>query len=124
FQTMRRVWLPGIPGKPRLTAMAQGQVDAYRTSIADVSGQPVYFSVLGTEMELLPTPNQEYDIGILYRANIPALSDANTANWLLTMAPDVYLYGALLEASPYLENDSRVALWGTAFRDSIDALNR
>ena len=29
---------------------------------------------------------------------IPALSDSNTTNWLLTLSPDVYLFGALAEA--------------------------
>jgi hypothetical protein len=32
---------------------------------------------------------------------------------MLTENPDIYLYGALLEAEPFLMNDARVQLWGT-----------
>ena len=32
---------------------------------------------------------------------------------MLTENPDIYLYGALLEAEPFFMNDARVQLWGT-----------
>lgn len=46
--------------------------------------------------------------------SVTSLSDSNTTNWLLTAHPDAYLYGALLEAAPYLLDDSRLAMWATA----------
>ena len=45
---------------------------------------------------------------------VTALSSINSTNWLLTAHPDAYLYGALLEAAPYLLDDSRLAMWATA----------
>ena len=53
---------------------------------------------------------------------IDALSDSNTTEQMLTDNPDVYLYGALLEAEPFLMNDQRVQLWATAFQESLRAL--
>ena len=41
---------------------------------------------------------------------------------MLTDNPDIYLYGALLEAEPFLMNDERVQLWATAFQESVRAL--
>jgi hypothetical protein len=41
---------------------------------------------------------------------------------MLTNNPDVYLYGALLEAEPFLMNDQRVGLWTTAFQEALRAL--
>ena len=41
---------------------------------------------------------------------------------MLTDNPDVYLYGALLEAEPFLMNDERVQLWATAFKQALDDL--
>jgi hypothetical protein len=122
FQTMRSARLSGVTGKPRLNFMTQTQMDDYRYSIDNVSDQPCYFSITGDEMELAPTPNENYTVQIVYRANIPALA-SNSTNWLLTLAPDLYLYGALLEASPYIQNDERLSVWGGALATVIDQLN-
>ena len=119
FQTMRRVRLSGVAGKPRLGFMTRTQIDDYRYGIDNVSGQPIYFTIVGDEMELAPTPNENFAVEIIYRANV-ALS---STNWLLTAAPDLYLYGTLLEAMPYMEHDERVSLWATAFGTVLDQLN-
>lgn len=123
FQTMRRVRLSSVTGKPRLSFMSQTQLDDYRYSIDNVTDQPVYFTVTGTEMELAPTPNEDYTIEMVYRANIPALTSSNTTNWLLTLAPDLYLYGVLLEAMPAIKDDGRVALWANGFSTVLNDLN-
>lgn len=122
FQTMRSVRLSGVVGKPRLGFFVQTQMDDYRYSIDNVAGQPVYFSIVGDEIELAPTPNEDYDVQIVYRRNIPALA-TNTTNWLMTLAPDLYLYGSLLEAAPYMQNDERIAVWGAALQAVVDQLN-
>jgi hypothetical protein len=123
FQTMRSARLSGVTGKPRLAFMSQTQLEDYRFSIDDVSDQPVYFSIVGDQMELAPTPNEDYDVEIVYRANIPALTSGNTTNWLLTLAPDLYLYGALLESAPYTKKDDRVPLWASAVQTVMEQLN-
>lgn len=122
FQTMRYVRLPDEVGKPRLQFMSQTQLDDYRYSRDNVSGSPVYFSIVGDQIELAPTPNEDMDVEVLYRANIPALA-SNSTNWLLTAAPDLYLYGTLLEAAPYIQNDERLSVWGSAVALVIDQLN-
>jgi hypothetical protein len=122
FQTMRMVRLPDETGKPRLQFLTQTQMDDYRYSTDNVTGTPVYFTIVGDELELAPTPNEDMDIEILYRGNIPALA-SNSTNWLLTLAPDLYLYGTLLEASPYIQNDERLSVWGSAVATVIDQLN-
>lgn len=122
FQTMRSVRLSGVTGKPRLQFMTQTQMDDYRFSTDNVTGQPVYFSIVGDQMELAPTPNEDFDVEIVYRGNIPAMA-SNSTNWLLTLAPDLYLYGALLESAPYIQNDERLSVWGTAVATVIDQLN-
>lgn len=122
FQTMRRVRLSGVTGKPRLSFMTQTQLDDYRYSIDNVTDQPVYFTIMGSEMELAPTPNEDYALEMVYRKNIPALA-SNSTNWLLTLAPDIYLYGTLLEAMPFIKDDARVSLWASAFSTVLDDLN-
>jgi hypothetical protein len=122
FQTIRMVRLPDETGKPRLQFLSQTQMDDYRYSADNVTGTPVYFTIVGDQIELAPTPNEDIDIEVLYRANIPPLAD-NATNWLLTLAPDLYLYGALLEAAPFNRNDARITLWASAVATVLDQLN-
>ena len=75
-----------------------------------------------TAFELAPTPNAVCTIEMVYRANLPPLATAGT-NWLLTAAPDLYLYGALVESAPYLKEDARLQTWGQLFANARDALN-
>ena len=123
FQTMRRLRLSGVTGKPALECVSQLQADDIRYCLRDVSGQPQYYTLFADEMELIPTPDDDYELEMVYRANIPALSDDDPTNWLLTMAPDVYLYGVLLEAAPYSRDDERVTLWAAGYMSAIEALN-
>lgn len=124
FQSMRRVRLPGVIGKPHLQFLSGTQMDELRTSRGDAAGWPVYFTIFGTEMEICPTPDSDFEIEMVYRANIPALTSTNTTNWLLTLAPDIYLYGALLESAPYIKEDGRLQVWGAGFSSVVDGLNR
>lgn len=122
FQTMRMVRLPDETGKPRLQFMSQTQIDDYRYSRDNVAGTPCYFTIVGDQIELAPTPNEDMDVEVLYRANIPPLA-SNTTNWLLTIAPDAYLYGMLLEASAYNPEDPRISVWATGLQTVMDQLN-
>lgn len=44
------------------------------------------------------------------------------ANFYITDAPEVLLYGALLEAVPLIKDDSRIPVWKEFFRDAIQTL--
>jgi hypothetical protein len=123
FQSMRRIRLSGVTGKPCLKFLTGTQMDEARFSCANTTGRPAYFTVFGDEIELLPTPDQDYEIEMVYRKNVPALA-SNSTNWLLTLAPDAYLYGALLESAPYIKEDQRIQTWGLGFSNAIDSLNR
>lgn len=123
FQTMRRVRLSSVTGKPRLDFKTGTQLDDYRYSIENITGQPVYFTVMGDEMELAPTPNEDYTLEMVYRANISALTSTNTTNWLLLLAPDLYLYGVLLEAAPATADDDRIPIWAAGFSTALEQLN-
>ena len=43
----------------------------------------------------------------------------NTTETMLTENPDIYLYGALLEAEPFIMNDERVPLWMQGFSQAV-----
>jgi hypothetical protein len=122
FQSMRRVRLSSVQGKPRLSFLSGTQADEFRYGVADGAGQPAYFTIIGSELELIPTPDDEYTVEMVYRKNIPALA-SNSTNWLLTLAPDAYLYGALMEAEAYIQNDPRIAVWLAGLSSAVNSLN-
>jgi hypothetical protein len=87
------------------------------------SGQPKYFCVIGGQIRVLPVPDTSYVSELIYYAKLSKLSASNTTNWLLTLSPDVYLYGSLLQAAPYLQDDARIQIWAGLYQSGIDALN-
>ncbi len=98
-------------------------MDEARSGNSNASQQPRFFNIVGNEMELWPTPDSNYTIEMIYRAYITALSNSNTSNWLLALAPDAYLYGTLLEAGPYMIDNDQTTLWAAAFKNTIDSIN-
>src|SRR5207245_438282 len=112
FQSMRRIRLSSVAGRPWLEFRSGVQMDEYRASAANVPARPRYFTIFSSEIELAPTPDAAYTIEMVYRQLIPPLA-SNGTNWLLAAAPDLYLYGALLEAAPYIKEDARIQTWGT-----------
>ena len=86
------------------------------------SGKPLYFTVVGNQFRLLPIPDGAYTAELVYYAKLTKLSSTVATNWLLTQAPDVYLYGALLQAAPYLQDDARIQVWSSLYQAGLDQL--
>jgi hypothetical protein len=124
FQTMRRIRLSSVTGKPRLEFLSGAQADEFRYGTSNTEGQPRYFTIFGDEIELLPTPDIAYTVEMTYRSYLTALSDVATTNWLLTLAPDAYLYGALMESAPYMKEDARINTWSAGLGFAMDGLNK
>lgn len=103
----------------KLEFVTEAQGDELKASRFPSPGQPMYYTITGSQIEFIPSPDTTYSAELTYYAKIPALSDANTSNWLLAYAPDLYLYGALLEASPYLKDDERLAVWSQLYTNSL-----
>lgn len=123
FQSMRRIRLSSVSGKPRLQYLSGAQADELRYGQGNSAAQPAYFTIMGSEIELIPTPDDDYTVEMVYRKNIPAIA-TNSTNWLLTLAPDVYLYGLLLESAPYIKEDERIQVWAAGFSNAVDSLNK
>ena len=122
FQSMRRVRLSSVTGKPCLQFKSGTQIDEYRFGISNVPARPRYFTVFGNELELAPSPDAAYAVEMVYRQSIPALAP-NSTNWLLALAPDLYLYGVLLETAPYIKEDARIQTWGLGLSSALSDLN-
>jgi hypothetical protein len=123
YQNMRRIRVTSIPGRPLITFMSTVQMQEFREKTGDVSDTPLYFTIFGNEIELAPTPDNVYTIEMIYRQSVPSLSDTNTSNWLLQEAPDLYLYGTLMETAPAIKEDNRITTWAQLMVNARDSLN-
>jgi len=64
-----------------------------------------------THWLVAPTPDDDYTFEVLYYERVQPLDSSNQTNWFTIYAPQALLYGALLQAMPFIKNDERVALW-------------
>lgn len=72
---------------------------------------------------IAPTPDAEYPFEILFY-ELPALLDEdNQTNWITEYAPQLLLYGTLLEATPFLKNDERIPVWEGMYDRAAAMLN-
>lgn len=88
---------------------------------AAITGTPRYYTIRDGAIGLWPA-SPSASVTLVYRQRIPALNPANQTNWLLTLAPDVYLYGALLQATAFDADDARVAGWKSMYDEAVAEL--
>jgi len=119
FLSCKSLVLTSTAPVQQLIFLTEDEVDAkkyvYRTT-----GKPQYFALIGNQIEVLPAPDTSYTAELTYVATLAKLSDANTSNWILDRHPDLYLYGSLLQAAPYLRDDERVGLWSSQYQAAIE----
>jgi len=84
------------------------------------ANQPMFYTTIGQQFEVLPQPDGSYEAELLYYAKIPSLSDAAPTNWLLTESPDIYLYATLIQSAPYLKEDERTAIWTSLYEKLVE----
>jgi hypothetical protein len=106
-------------GNPRMPVTYLSPSAFTRDARADESGLPVFYTVLASEFQFAPQPDTAYVLEILYYAQPPVLSGANSSNVFLANYPDALLYGSLIEAEPYLINDARSQTWATLYDRAI-----
>ena len=114
-----------ISGQRRaLQPMSLNEMQDERFASDDTAGEPAYYALTGGEFEVYPTPSDTLTLEMNYYEKIPDLSDGNTTNWLLDAAPDVYLYGSLMQSAPYLAHDERLAVWAGLYTQATTSLQR
>ena len=69
------------------------------------TGTPEFYTIIADELQLGPIPGSAQTIEMLFYKKFDALTSSAPTNWMITNAPDVYLYGCLLEAEPFIMND-------------------
>lgn len=86
------------------------------------SGAPTMYAIVGDYFHLYPTPEGVSSLEIIYFSRLTPLSDENPNNWLLIKYPDVYLYGALLEAAIFIQDDANTSKYNTMYANALEGL--
>jgi hypothetical protein len=89
-----------------------------------LTGVPINYTIVDGQFRFGPIPDTSYTIEIIYMQSLPALTDANTSNWLLADHPDVYLAGALTHAQAFLRDDSNAAQWKAVWEEGLDEIEQ
>ena len=98
------------------------------TTTSTVTGYPSAVSIEGASaLRLYPTPDAAYVIDVLYVPVIsPALAggepDDTATNWILQRHPGVYLYGACLHASAYIEDAAKLQAWQAGYDAALQRM--
>lgn len=86
---------------------------------SSLTGRPKQWALEpGDKFKLAPTPNAVFSAILSYFAGVTALSSSNTSNVILVKSPDLYLYGSLVEAAEFIDDEPRVVKY-TRKRDQI-----
>jgi len=88
------------------------------------TAEPIFYSDYDYSHWLLaPTPDAEYPFEILYYELPPLLDENVQTNWITEYAPQLLLYGTLVEATPFLKNDERIPVWQSMYDRAAAMLN-
>ena len=75
-----------------------------------------------THWLIAPTPDDDYAFEVLYYERVQPLDSSNQTNWFTQYAPQALLYGALLQAMPFLKNYDLVPSWQAQYKLIMDTL--
>lgn len=88
------------------------------------TGPPEFYCDYDYEHWLVvPTPDISYPWEIIYYGLPNLLDNSNQTNFWTNFAPETLLYRALLECTPFLKNDERIATWKEMYEEAVTGLN-
>ena len=117
FREIKRVYLNTSPST-QLEYIAPS--DYWKRYLSTDSGRPQAFTIEGSNMLFGPVPDSAYTAKVLHNKQLDALS--SSAHGTFTSNPDLYLYGALTSAEPFLKNDKRLPMWKSLFDEILNEL--
>ena len=82
---------------------------------------PTKYTYLNNQIQTAGTGAATYSLDY-YQAFASLSADADT-NWLLTTAPQVYLFAALMEAAPFIQDQTQITAWFGLYKSAISSLN-
>jgi hypothetical protein len=124
-----------IDGEYReLEPLSTREMASRRANVRDATGTPRFFRNSENGFEVFPTPSEPTVYILEYYQKIPALELTDVQipgqpapireNWLLTDHYDVYLYGTLMHAGVFLQDDTMIAKYAPLMSAAMQSLIR
>lgn len=121
FLSLRVAYLNGQTRQPLINSSLEQLYAKYPRGSS--SGIPAWIARDGANFVFGPLPNGTFTLNGNYYAKPVLLrnfaSDA-AAHFLIVNAPDLLLYGALLEAVPFIKDDNRIPIWQGFFDRALE----
>lgn len=128
FVALKSIRFNSDPPTAPLTRVSEDIMEQLRYEAGGVAGTPRYYALTGDGgMQILfERPLADgLRLELLHYRTLPSLDDAdNTTNSLLLSHPDVYLYGTLMEAEPYVKNRDELDLWSALYTAAVEKLRK
>ena len=96
----------------------------YRLSNSSANGVPVNYTLVSDNFVLAPRPTGSSTINMTYYKIPRVLSDTNPSNEYLEVCPDLLLYAALVESSPFLMDDARLQTWEALYTRGLTSITK
>lgn len=110
---------PRTPQRPLMLRYVEADSPEIRAKHRP-NGPPQVYTVLAGKVRVVPAAAGTLEL--VYFARIPALTAAKPTNWLIAKAPDVYLYGVLLEAMLFQKDNPGAAQWLGLLNDRLGGI--
>ena len=117
FTSPIAAWLDGSP-----PAQLVGRVPEDMPR-GDTAGAPSFWCIDGTTLAVDRPADVTRTVTLRYRGGF-TLTDDNPTNAVLTKYPDLYLYGALLQAAPYIRNAQDFNVWQAFYQSAVLEVNQ
>jgi hypothetical protein len=105
----------GLPDQPLYYVTPNRAAELDQSSQSQVGGFSVAKNFTVTAGQIVITPQSWAPIGatldMVYYAFTPLATSSGGVNWLLQKYPNIYLYGSLMQAAAYVDDDRTVAKW-------------
>lgn len=115
---------PRFIGVRSLTIDPYGPIDYVDPSeMAQLSTRtyPAGYSIGATEIDVAGAGTDPY-VMTYWQSYAPLSTDSDT-NWLLTNAPDVYLFATLANGADFMKDDAALTKYAERYRQAVEGVN-
>lgn len=122
FLEFRRLYVSAQPNR-KLEQLPPEEFWGSVPTNASAGGLAAFYTIEGSNITI--GPSESITLNVVYYKQFDPVSTASAGGLtLLAKHPHVYVYGALMEAAPFLHNDERVQTWFSYYKSAVDGLNR
>jgi len=111
------------PISPLTYVTVQSYYGLLQTNPNPGSGIPTKFTIIDGQMFFYPSVGTTpISVQLVYYQAVPSLSILNTTNFVIANAPRLYLYGSLIYASQYNQDDDSEQRWATSYATTLESI--